>query len=273
MHSGTVQYATPRFPNLADCYFYHRMELPDIGEVGEEWDLRQNVSTYLGETNFAGKRVLEIGPASGFLTAYMERAGADVVSVDLPVDYGWDIVPRPGMREEFLQQRRRHLERLHNGFWYTHQKLGLKSKVIYGRVQDLPDSVGKFDIAIIAAVLIHCRDAMGVLCRCCELATERVVVSEAVWRKIMAPFPVMALIPTPTNTACDVWWNIPPESVVSMLQIMGFQKTRVLNHQQWQCSTQKAIPVYAAIGERVSSDSANPDRSGSQDFQVQLPIT
>jgi hypothetical protein len=250
MQSTKVEFAMPRFPELADCYFYHRMVLPDVGEVGEEWDLRPNVNAYLGETDFAGKRVLEIGPASGFLTAYMEKAGAEVVSIDLPVDYGWDVVPRPGLRQEWLDQRRAHLQRLHNGFWFTHARLGLKSRVIYGRVQDLTDSIGKFDIAVIAAVLIHCRDPMGVLCRCCELATQRVVVSEGIWRKIMAPFPVMAMIPSPSNDVCDVWWNIPSDTVVAMLQMMGFSRTRVINQEQWQCSQQKDIPVYAAVGDR-----------------------
>ena len=31
--------------------------------------------------NFAGKRVIDIGPASGFLSFHMERAGAQVVCI------------------------------------------------------------------------------------------------------------------------------------------------------------------------------------------------
>ena len=55
-----VEFATPRLPSLSDCYFYHRMTLPDAGEVGEEWDLRPNADAYLGHTEFKGNRVLEI---------------------------------------------------------------------------------------------------------------------------------------------------------------------------------------------------------------------
>src|SRR6185312_7454782 len=127
MTPESVEYAAARHPDFSDCYFYHRMSLPEVGEVGGEWDLRSNPDAYLGQTLFAGKRVLEIGPASGYLTGYMERAGGDVVSVDLPVDYGWDVVPRPEISEDWLGNRKKHLERLHNGFWFTHAKLGLKS--------------------------------------------------------------------------------------------------------------------------------------------------
>ena len=71
-------FATPRkVEDLADCYFYHTMELPGRGVIeGQDWDLRGRVDEYLGNVDFAGQRVLEIGPASGFLTFEMEKRGA-----------------------------------------------------------------------------------------------------------------------------------------------------------------------------------------------------
>ena len=61
----------------ADCYFYHTMEVPGHGLMTGEWDLRGAVDDYLGKVAFAGQRVLEIGPASGFLTFEMENRGAE----------------------------------------------------------------------------------------------------------------------------------------------------------------------------------------------------
>jgi hypothetical protein len=85
----------PQGIGLADCDFYHSMLIPGVGEIIGLWDLRQTVDDYLGRIDFAGKRVLEIGPASGFLTIEMERRGADVVAVELPEGVGWDFVPSP----------------------------------------------------------------------------------------------------------------------------------------------------------------------------------
>ena len=82
--------------DVADCYFYHTMELPGHGVIeGLDWDLRGRVDEYLGNVDFAGQRVLEIGPASGFLTFEMEKRGADVISVEVTDEHGWDFVPYP----------------------------------------------------------------------------------------------------------------------------------------------------------------------------------
>jgi hypothetical protein len=85
--------------DVADCYFYHTMELPGRGVIeGRDWDLRGRVDEYLGNVDFAGKRVLEIGPASGFLTFEMEKRGAEIVSVEVTAKHGWDFVPYPAAR-------------------------------------------------------------------------------------------------------------------------------------------------------------------------------
>jgi hypothetical protein len=61
-------------------------------EFPAHWDLRGGVDHYLGKVAFAGERVLEIGPASGFLTFEMEKRGAAVVSVEVTAEHGWDFV-------------------------------------------------------------------------------------------------------------------------------------------------------------------------------------
>ena len=80
----TALFAEPEAVASADdCYFYHVMEIPGHGLVGGEWDLRAGVDDYLGGVDLSAQRVLEIGPASGFLTFHMETAGAAVVSIEL----------------------------------------------------------------------------------------------------------------------------------------------------------------------------------------------
>lgn len=60
-------FAQPRaVADLSECDFYHVMDLPNIGMVGGEWDLRQTINDYLGRFPFQGKRVLDVGAAAGF---------------------------------------------------------------------------------------------------------------------------------------------------------------------------------------------------------------
>jgi 2-polyprenyl-3-methyl-5-hydroxy-6-metoxy-1,4-benzoquinol methylase len=81
-------FALPRVVNdLSACHFYHSMEIPGYGLVQGPWDLRPAIDQYLGRYNFRGKRILDVGTASGFLTFSMEKAGAEVVSYDLSEDH------------------------------------------------------------------------------------------------------------------------------------------------------------------------------------------
>jgi protein-L-isoaspartate O-methyltransferase len=87
-------YAEPRFvDDLSECYFYHTMDIPGYGCVRGEWDLRGKEAELLGGVDFRGKRVLEIGTASGFLCFYMERQGAEVVACDVSERQAWDTMP------------------------------------------------------------------------------------------------------------------------------------------------------------------------------------
>jgi len=70
-------WATPRnITNLEECDFYHTMDLPNHGVVTGAWDLRGREAAYLGNVDVAGKRVLEVGTASGHLCFAMEKMGA-----------------------------------------------------------------------------------------------------------------------------------------------------------------------------------------------------
>ena len=115
-------YAAPKLvASLDECDFYHVMDIPGHGVVGEEWDLRQTASQYLGDVNFKGKRVLELGTASGFLCFHMEKEGAEVVAYDLSVDHPWDFPPLSQYDyESHVESYREHTNRLNNAYWLAH---------------------------------------------------------------------------------------------------------------------------------------------------------
>ena len=61
--------------SVDDYYFYHTIDLPGLGEIAGEWDLRSSADEYLGHVGLVGKRGLEMGTANGFLSFYVERKG------------------------------------------------------------------------------------------------------------------------------------------------------------------------------------------------------
>ena len=69
-HDGEADglYTEPRdVRSVEDCWFYHTMDLPLSGPQRGSWDLRAGIDAYLGHVDFDRKRVLEIGPASGYV--------------------------------------------------------------------------------------------------------------------------------------------------------------------------------------------------------------
>ena len=77
-----------------ECNFYHTTDIPGAGIVEGQWDLRNGLDEYLGNYDFSGKRVLEIGPATGFLTFEIEKTAREIVAVELPMDRNfWNAVP------------------------------------------------------------------------------------------------------------------------------------------------------------------------------------
>ncbi|NJK82152.1 MAG: hypothetical protein HC914_20785, partial [Chloroflexaceae bacterium] len=106
-------YATPQVvTDLNDCIYYHTMDIPGYGEVEGYYDLRGAERAYMGGVQVAGKRVLEVGTASGYMGMYMERQGAEVIGYDLSGDYAWDTVPYARLDYPACVLRTRHYPQL-----------------------------------------------------------------------------------------------------------------------------------------------------------------
>jgi O-methyltransferase len=226
-------FATPRnVEDVVDCYFYHTMELPGHGVIqGRDWDLRGRVDEYLGNVDFAGQRVLEIGPASGFLTFEMEKRGADVISVEVTDDHGWDFVPYPDARlEEVFGPRLIVMQQLKNSYWFSHAAHRSKAKVYYGDVYNLPTALGQFDIAVMGAVLLHCRDPLRIVEQCGKMASLLIITD--MFYPDLEGAPVCSLAPTPQNFLWHTWWHFSTLFFMQFLAVMGFTSSEVSRHQQ-----------------------------------------
>jgi len=232
MNNNNIFASPLKVEDMADCYFYHTVELPGHGVIkGRDWDLRQGVDEYLGNVSFAGQRVLEIGPASGFLTFEMEKRGADVVSVEVTAEHGWDFVPYPASKlEEIFGPRQIVMQQLKNSYWFSHATLQSKARVYYGDAYNLPASLGQFDIAVLGSVLLHCRDPLRIVEQCGKSARTLIIVD--MFHPDLEGAPVCRLAPTPQNFLWHTWWHFSTQFFTQFLAVMGFGSSEVLRHQQ-----------------------------------------
>lgn len=224
-------YARPREASLEDCHFYHVMDIPGHGLMRGNWDLRGGVDDYLGHVPLAGRRVLEIGPASGFLTFEMEKRGADVVAIEVPDDPGWDFVPYPAsVMEPVYQARREKMRRLKNSFWFAHAAHRSKARLVYGDVYDLPEELGGFDVALMGSLLLHCHSPLKIVEQCARRAGTLIITD--MFYPELAGEPICRLYPTRENRNWGTWWHFSPEFFVQFLEVMGFKDTKVTTHVQ-----------------------------------------
>jgi SAM-dependent methyltransferase len=224
--------APPRFvERLEDCFFYHAMELPGLGLIPAHWDLRGRFDDYIGGVSVAGKSVLDIGTATGFLSFEAEKRGAArVVSFD----------QNDGARQTFLpfkdklysrdharwtEEYRAEIERWKNAYWLSHRLLGSKAEVFYGDIYDLPSGLGEFDVAIVGSVLEHLSDPITALASIARLTTERMIVVTPVLEteEAIARFEGKADRPEADFT----WWTYSAGVYREVFGMLGFRIEKI----------------------------------------------
>lgn len=225
-------------PDVADCYFYHVMDIPGVGRVGGEWDLRGRIDDYIGHIDVSGRRVLEIGPASGYVSFELEARGADVIALELGHDAEWDIVPYAALdHSEISRGRRELMERLARGFWLAHRAHESRVQVAYGSVYDIPAEVGAVDISLLGAVLLHLRDPFRAIHAVSKISREAIVITEMSPPRLWTVHRTLRDLPhfLPNARTCEpteTWWQLTPQLLRRMLEIVGFSNIEVHRHTQ-----------------------------------------
>jgi hypothetical protein len=258
--------------DVSHCYFYHVMDLPGYGTVGSEWDLRGGEEAYLGGVSFQGKRVLELGTASGYLCRYMESNGADVIGFDLSSELSWDLVPIAGLDiTSFAARMKEHIETLKNGWWFAHRLLGSKARVVYGNIYDVPAAIGPVDIATFGSILLHLRDPFKALHSALRITREYAIVTElhpeqrsdsgpgtlapqapSEVSSCVVPSGCMCFLPDPKTTdpgTAATWWCFSPGVICRFLAVLGFGDQVVTEH--FQTYRGNRFRLYTVVAKRT----------------------
>jgi len=276
-------YAMPQHvTNLDECWFYHTMDIPGYGVVQGGWDLRGMERAYLGNVDFRNKRVLEVGPASGFFSFYMERQGAEVVCIDIGEGEPRDAAPFAGKQPEQRSSGLGWTRRRDNAFWFAHRMFNSNVRVVYGNVYKVPQTIGPVQIATFGNVLLHLRDPFLALQQVLPLATETVIVTETISGRFLTPVPrflrglrflgnlakrgnwsiklynrlakeSMLFLPRSSAelTPGAMLWGLTPGIVRRFVEVLGFRDTAVSYHTQryrgdW-------IPQFTVVGRRANT--------------------
>jgi O-methyltransferase len=218
----------------ADCDFYHSVDLPDGRLLHGVWDLRGHEAEYFGGVEFGGRRVLELGPASGGLTAWLDRSGAEVVGLDAGFDLTVDLMPWHtadvrGMRLDIM----RVAGACQNAWWYTHRELGLGAKMVYAPIYELPGDLGRFDVSVFGAVLLHLRRPFDALAEAARLTDRMIVVTDMVDPELRDETrAVVCFNPARHSHPTTLWWGFSPAAIVEYLRVLGFPNARTTWHEQ-----------------------------------------
>lgn len=273
MNENKIIWGKPPSDNISlnDCEWYHIMEIPGIeGLTNGVYDCRDDIGNILGNLDFQNKKVVNLGPSTGYISFEAERRGASVTSVDLSVDSeerDWTPIVDQNWKEDlknFMSDERRR----RNAFWYAHKALNSKSKLIITHANNLPKELEMHDIGIIFSVLLHIRDPFLALQRMCSHINEKIVITELggypkYFYKFLPADMYMALknmktgllqnnlslinkLPnfigkrfknTPSlkflpqrGRIASKWWAFNPETIIAMLGLLGFGNPKIKYH-------------------------------------------
>jgi SAM-dependent methyltransferase len=227
----TLPYAGPVIvSHPSSCIFYHSMDLPGYGVIDGHWDLLGRFDEYIGAMYLSGKRVLDVGTASGFLTFEAEKRGAEVVSFDADTADRYNKLPfRNNLyykdRGEWLRGANDFLYRIKGSYWLSHRLLKSQARACYGDVYNIPAELGLFDIVIVGQILVHLRDGISALASIASRCRDTLIIIEGM---LDADNPMAALVGRANNPQLDyAFWRYSVGFYREVLGMLGFRMVSV----------------------------------------------
>ena len=176
----------------------------------------------MGGIALGGRRVLELGPASGYLTFWIEHSGAEVVGLEPGFDIAVDLLPVHG-RDMFREKQiiMDVVDRVHNSWWFVHEDLRSTSKLVHGNIYNLPADLGTFDVSVFGAILLHLRDPWTAIAEAARRTSQTIVITDVLEEGMTCDTNAMRFA-TAGRDALANWWVICPVRLLRCLRDWGF---------------------------------------------------
>jgi len=217
-------------------HFYHAFNLSNGLHIPGDWDLSADLARYRFP-DVRGKRVLDIGPASGWLSFYLESLGAEVTVVETRGYGDFDVYGE----DRYTGHQGRAPERRLGGrpiwfgpvsqsFWAMHDLLESKVGYVNGRIYEVGPELfpEPFDLVLVCALLPHLRDPIGALRAAHSVcATDGLCFATAsTWVEHDATPEPMQMLPYTTIDRIS-WWLPNKAAYAHWFRAAGFQDVDV----------------------------------------------
>jgi SAM-dependent methyltransferase len=177
--------------DLARYYWYHTIDLGNGLVTPGDYDYRSVLPRFGFPVDMRGRRVLDVGSATGFFAFEFERRGAEVVSVGLPSITDWDMVAgdRAALLDGLKAQHRldslEEIQRFHfrRPLRFLSRAAGLAHSTVHSTVYELrADRLGgaPFDLVFLGDVLQHLFWPLGALAAVAPLCPGTLAISQQV---------------------------------------------------------------------------------------------
>jgi predicted nicotinamide N-methyase len=180
----------------------------------------------------AGKTVLDVGTASGYVAFAAEEAGASrVTALDAPDAGEFERIPFRGSafterHGEWVGHTDQYLTALKKSFWYSWHKKKSGVEAVYAPVSALRAWDRTFDVVIAGAIVEHISDPVPFIASLARLAREAVII--AFTPHLPTEDQVMTTMNDWSNPVYDYsWWMLSLGLYRRVFANLGFAITTV----------------------------------------------
>jgi SAM-dependent methyltransferase len=170
-----------------------------------------------------------------------------VTAIEPPMETFWDLVPRGGVDLTQNEAFSTLVQRVRNSLWYLHNVYESKVELYEADAYNLPQSLGSFDVGVLAAVLLHCSSPARMIASIAGLGVKELIVSEP-YHPGLGDEPVCRLVPSLQNDSIDAWWAFSPAFFCQYFEVLGFGKVTVTRHRQFFSSRQQFVDMFTVVG-------------------------
>ncbi len=223
------------FPGLENFYWYHSVDLGNGIVTPGDYDFRNSLAGFHFPEDMSGMRVLDVGSATGFFAFEFERRGAEVVSVELPSLYEWDMIHDEKEKIVNAMMYSHHAATAEEAFYrhldgpfqfcQANKKTSIKR--IYSSIYDLTSHLEKsdtFDMVFLGDILLHLFspfEALNVIAPYCK---SKLIVATDIFGT-QSDLPVMRFMGTMSKGRDSrTWWMFNRQCVEEMLLRVGFRE-------------------------------------------------